>query len=661
MDSRPATTTPTIPDYELIARIGSGAYGEVWLARNLATAAHRAVKIVYRATFTDERPFNREFEGIKKFETISHSHPSQLALFHVGKNDGAAYFYYVMELADDAPSMLSRLQPVPRPPRGATETQPVKAGTTYTPHTLRFCLEYGRLPVDRVLEIALTLTEALSHLHANGLIHRDVKPSNIIFIQGRPKLADIGLVTDASDSRSIVGTEGYLAPEGPGTPQADLFALGKVLYETLTGLDRRQFPELPEDLRSWPDHEAVIEFNEILLRACARDARERYAYAETMRADLELLQQGHSVKRHRSRERFWKYSQKLVPATIGLAIILVLIRWQAGQKSSSTDLQQPPPDFLSSTNALALEDYRKAVHALQVQGDNAGAVRLFKSAIQKDPNFAEAWARLAWAHYSYGESDPNPAEGPAAAEKAVQLNPKLAYAHSMLATARANELNWAAAEKERRLAISLNPNSQEILLESALNLAVMGRAIEAIQDLEKARRANPDSTSNTREHFYVLVYGWCGEYEKALEMYERLGVGGYWGFKQRSLAHLAAGDFPNFMRRSKEALLARTTDTNQINEEFEILERAFHDRGSQGFWELNLQFESTRRDYDHLMRLAAIHAQLNQPEESFRYIRKAMTESPSSVATGFLNNPCFDVLKGHKDFKAITNELWRPK
>jgi serine/threonine protein kinase len=62
------------------------------------------------------------------------------------------------------------------------------------------------------------------------------------WVNGKPKLADIGLVTDASDTCSIVGTEGYLPPEGPGTPQADLFALGKVLYEAATGLDRRQLP-----------------------------------------------------------------------------------------------------------------------------------------------------------------------------------------------------------------------------------------------------------------------------------------------------------------------------------------------------------------------------------------------------------------------------------
>ncbi len=147
----------------------------------------------------------------------------------------------------------------------------------YTPHTLRADLAKGRLPAAKVLEIGLALSEALSHLHSNGLVHRgDVKPSNVIFVNGRPKLADIGLVTDASDQCSIVGTEGYLPPEGPGTPQADIFALGKVLYEAATGMDRREFPKLPEDLRSWADAAQVFELNEIILKACAQDAKDRY-------------------------------------------------------------------------------------------------------------------------------------------------------------------------------------------------------------------------------------------------------------------------------------------------------------------------------------------------------------------------------------------------
>src|SRR5438094_974719 len=92
---------PVVPDYELLRCIGHGSYGEVWLARSILGEL-RAVKIVYRSKFEHDRPFQREFEGIQKFEPISRSHLSQLAILHVGRNEQMACFYYVMELADDA-------------------------------------------------------------------------------------------------------------------------------------------------------------------------------------------------------------------------------------------------------------------------------------------------------------------------------------------------------------------------------------------------------------------------------------------------------------------------------------------------------------------------------------------------------------------------------
>src|SRR5437763_8117258 len=93
------TPPPSVPDHELLRRIGGGSYGEVWLARN-KLGTPRAIKIVYRSTFDDIRPFLREFKGIQKFEPISRSHEGLVDILQVGGTE--EYFYYVMELADDS-------------------------------------------------------------------------------------------------------------------------------------------------------------------------------------------------------------------------------------------------------------------------------------------------------------------------------------------------------------------------------------------------------------------------------------------------------------------------------------------------------------------------------------------------------------------------------
>ena len=90
---------PSVPDHELLRCVGRGAYGAVWLARNVM-GAYRAVKFVHGEDFTRERPFTREYEGLLKFEPISRSHPNLMQILHVGRRPN--YFYYVTELADDA-------------------------------------------------------------------------------------------------------------------------------------------------------------------------------------------------------------------------------------------------------------------------------------------------------------------------------------------------------------------------------------------------------------------------------------------------------------------------------------------------------------------------------------------------------------------------------
>jgi eukaryotic-like serine/threonine-protein kinase len=279
---------PAIPDHEVLRKIGGGAYGEVWLARGV-TGALRAVKVVWREDFEDARGFEREFEGILKFEPMSRDHPALVNILHVGRSpDGVSFYYYVMELGDDV--------------RSGQEINPVE----YEPKTLRADNHQGagvQWDTNDCIDVGLRLAEALDHLHERGLAHRDVKPSNVIFVNGRAKLADIGLVATRGQ-RTFVGTEGFVPPEGPGSSQADIYSLGKVLYEIATGNDRLSFPDLPAVVPGGLDRKRWLQLNRIICDICdPRVSKRKITSAADLADELRRLQRG--KRRRRSGVAVW--------------------------------------------------------------------------------------------------------------------------------------------------------------------------------------------------------------------------------------------------------------------------------------------------------------------------------------------------------------------
>jgi len=263
---------PVVAEHTLVRLIGAGSGGEVWLAKN-ALGTYRAVKIICRQSFDYQKPFEDEFQGLLRFEPLSREHDGLVDVLQVGGNAGSDYFYYVMELGDD-----------------------VRTGQTidpdfYVPRTLAHDLTtHRRLPIGECIRLGAPIASALGLLHRRGLIHRDVKPANIIFVNGFPKLVDAGLVTEMFQTRSRAGTDGYIPPEGPGTARADIYALGKVLYEISTGKDRNEYPELPADVGRSADGRDLIQFNKIILKACRANPRQRYRDAEELMSDLLAFQ-----------------------------------------------------------------------------------------------------------------------------------------------------------------------------------------------------------------------------------------------------------------------------------------------------------------------------------------------------------------------------------
>jgi eukaryotic-like serine/threonine-protein kinase len=227
-------------------------------------------------------PYDREFNGIKRYKPISDKHPGLLKVDFVSRKKRQGFFYYVMELGD------SRVPGWEQNPK------------LYKPCDLshaRHDAPGGRMPIEECARIGVALADALQFIHEQKLTHRDIKPSNIFFVKGRPKLGDVGLVSDvkpAGAQQTWVGTPGFMppAPEPPGTVQADVYALGMVLYVSSTGRDPAYFPELSATLVEQTEHRQFTEWNRIVLKACHPDQTQRYATAGELLADLTQFQGG---------------------------------------------------------------------------------------------------------------------------------------------------------------------------------------------------------------------------------------------------------------------------------------------------------------------------------------------------------------------------------
>ena len=208
----PLAPATRVGPYEIIASLGAGGMGEVYRARDTRLDREVALKLIHRGA-VDEVAINRLLREATLASALNH--PNIVAIFDTGVFEGDRYV--AMELVEGV--------------------------------TLRAMAERS-LDVGRALGIARQVAEALAVAHAAGIVHRDIKPDNVVVRpDGYIKLLDFGLArlkpdaagatATATESGLLVGTIGYMAPEQasgqPTGPEADVFALGVVLYELLTG------------------------------------------------------------------------------------------------------------------------------------------------------------------------------------------------------------------------------------------------------------------------------------------------------------------------------------------------------------------------------------------------------------------------------------------
>jgi serine/threonine protein kinase/WD40 repeat protein len=392
-------TPERLGEYRILREVGHGGMGVVYEAEQESLGRHVALKVLPRQALlktTYLERFRREAKAAAKLH-----HTNIVPVFGVGECDGT--HYYVMQFIrgeglDKVLADLRRLRATPGAP--TMPAMPSEASVAHSLLTGRFDApaappaEEPTAPSSPVTaaegahgsstlsaggpdghyyrgiaRVGLQVADALAYAHRQGILHRDVKPSNLLLDQqGTVWITDFGLAKaegadDLTATGDIVGTLRFMAPErfdGRSLPQSDVYGLGVTLYEMLTlrppfddthkgrliekvlheppAPPRRLDPRVPRDLET------------IVLKCLAKEPAERYAAAEVLAEDLRRFLADRPIKARRTpwHERTWRWCRRnpvvaSLLATVGALLVAVAVMsafYAAHQKTAATDLAE---------------------------------------------------------------------------------------------------------------------------------------------------------------------------------------------------------------------------------------------------------------------------------------------------------------------------------
>jgi tetratricopeptide (TPR) repeat protein len=396
----------------------------------------------------------------------------------------------------------------------------------------------GALPIPDAMSVLRDVLRALAHAHARGVVHRDIKPGNVLLSGGTAVVTDFGIARAlgaAAEPRdgdaltqpgAAIGTPAYMAPEqATGDPsadhRADIYAFGCLAYAVFTGRP-------PFDLDA-PHRIIAAHFNAapsrlttrrsdvppavaaLIARCLEKDpARRPQSAIDLLESfDAEFVRLGSSAT-----QRAW-----LRPMIVGALVVISLsaiaaytTRWIHGAAPHSTTKAMRASQTVSgTTNAAALDLYLVGRELMKRRGSGINqSVTNFERAIALDSSFAPAYAALATALelYPYFVGTP-PSEvrdrAVEAARHALALDSMLAEPHTALGWVHAHRGVWDSAHAEFRRAIQLSPRDAAAHFNYGRFLLVRGEANDAVAQLEDALIADPTSSLNSAWIAYAFL------------------------------------------------------------------------------------------------------------------------------------------------------------
>jgi serine/threonine protein kinase/formylglycine-generating enzyme required for sulfatase activity len=318
-------------DYELLEEIARGGMGVVFKARQLTLNRIVAVKMILAGSFTgaeDVHRFRIEAEAAAQLD-----HPGIVPIFEVGQHEGQHYFSMGFV---DGQSLSKRVA-------------------------------QGPLPAREAAEIVRAVAEAVQYAHEKGVIHRDLKPGNILMDKiGKPRVTDFGLAkvmgssSDLTGTGQVLGTPSYMPPEqaagqvSAAGPPSDVYSLGAILYCLLTARPPFQAATPVETLIQVQKQEPVsprqlnasipLDLNTIALKCLEKDPTRRYEFARNVGDELQRFLRGEPIVARpiSAIERAWRWCKRkpLIPSIAAAALVISTIAGLVFHHFSAIDQQR---------------------------------------------------------------------------------------------------------------------------------------------------------------------------------------------------------------------------------------------------------------------------------------------------------------------------------
>ncbi|HWR14054.1 MAG TPA: protein kinase [Terriglobales bacterium] len=465
--------------YDVIGKIGAGATGVVYRARDRRLGREVAVKVLL-SLHSSEPQALRRFRH-ETLATIALNHPNIVAVYDVGEADGVPYI--VTELLQGK--------------------------------TLRERMEQEHLSHETATEYAIQILRGLATAHEAGIVHRDLKPENIVITKDDcVKILDFGLAkhsavsqegpealtgsTECTSPGVMLGTVGYMAPEqvrGEAVDlRSDLFGFGTVFYEMLTG--KRAFAGTtavdtlssilnsePEELHSGKS--AIPTTLQAVLRRCLEKLPDRRF--QSAREVLEALKEKASV-RWRVPAKLWRWA----------ALVVLAVSVGAAGSYMARRIRPMQSQTVYSESSTALDAYQKGreyLHRYDKKGNVEKATSSFEAAVKSDPKFALAYAGLGdayWIKYRLGKDPKWIEQGLVNAKQALELNGGLAAVHVTLGRNYWAKGDQQLAQNEFGQALRMDPLDADAHIGLGSVYEKQGRAADAEAELRKATDLRPD-------------------------------------------------------------------------------------------------------------------------------------------------------------------------